>query len=38
MLQDLEGIDPGLLQGLQKLIEYGGDDVEDIFGVDFSVK
>lgn len=35
--QDLGDIDPDLLQGLQKMIDYDGDDVEDIFAVDFTV-
>ncbi|CAM9423866.1 unnamed protein product [Scytosiphon promiscuus] len=36
-LQDLEDIDPDLLQGFQRLREYDGGDDEDIFGLDFRV-
>lgn len=38
MFQDLGDIDPGLLQGLQKLEAYDGGDEEDVFGVDFRVR
>lgn len=38
MFQDLGDIDPGLLQGLQKMEAYAGGDEEDVFGVDFRVR
>ena len=37
MFQDLGDIDPDLLQGFQRLLEYDGGDDEDIFGLDFRV-
>lgn len=36
-LQDLGDIDPGLLQGFQRLRDYDGGDDEDVFGIDFRV-
>ncbi|CAM9468222.1 unnamed protein product [Ectocarpus fasciculatus] len=36
-LEDLKDIDPGLLKGFRRLLEYDGGDDEDVFGLDFRV-
>ncbi|KAJ1547365.1 putative E3 ubiquitin-protein ligase [Nowakowskiella sp. JEL0078] len=37
-LEDLRGFRPQLADGLQKLLDYEGDDVEDVFNLDFVVE
>jgi len=36
-LQDLAFVDPGLAQGFQKLLDYKGDDVEEVFDSNFQI-
>ncbi|KAL6046302.1 HECT domain-containing protein, partial [Balamuthia mandrillaris] len=36
-MDDLAGINPGLAHGLRKLLEYPGDDVEDVFAMNFQI-